>query len=268
MAKKPARQKYENNPFFIATSGITLFANMANGVFVVLLALSVFGLFTRSSVPEPTKESVNDTVAMISTWSLNDWMLALGAGFIIGLAVAMVLALLGGVSSYTSAQLARGKKAPLHTAFSQAFEHLWSYLWLQLLILIKVLLWSLLFVIPGIIMAIRYSLAGVAFYDEQKNLRGNAAIKESLRLTRGGWITTYAGTALFSFLTLGAINSIVATGANAVLYRQFEQVGNKKPEAHWLSWLTLILPFATLGALLLLAISIALATNSLDMLIP
>lgn len=113
------------------------------------------------------------------------------------------------------------------------------------------------FIVPGIIMAVRYSLAGVAFYDEKKNLRGNAAIQESIRMTKNGWITTYASNALFNILTLGVISTIVSTGANAVLYRQFEQSGDKKPAAHWLSWVTLLLPLILLLTAIILIVTVA-----------
>lgn len=254
MAAKTTGHHYENNPFFIASSGITLLANTAGGVFALLLVLSLISIFSRSSVPDPNESHINGAVATVSTWSTGDWSLALGSGFVITLAFLMIMALLGGVSAYTSARLARGKKVSLREAFGQAFEHLWGYLWLQIIIFVKVVLWSLLLIVPGIIMAVRYSLAGVAFYDDKKNLRGNAAVKESLRLTRGAWITTYASTALFGFLTLGALTSIVSTSANAILYRQFDQVGKKKPAAHWLSWLTLILPFVLLIVLIMFMI--------------
>jgi hypothetical protein len=139
---------------------------------------------------------------------------------------------------------------------------LWSYLWLQIIISFKVFLWMLLFIVPGIIMAVRYSLASVAFFDEKKQLRGTAAIRESLRLTKGAWITTYASTTLFNILTLGAMNSAITTAANAVLYKQFEKIGDdKKPDAHWLSWVTLLVPAVALVLLLLLVVGIGIGVG-------
>ena len=152
------------------------------------------------------------------------------------------VALFGGVSSYVSARIARDEPVRLREAFRVAFENLWAYLWLQIIIFVKVALWSLLLVIPGIIMSVRYSLAGVAFYDDKKHLRGNAAVKESLRLTKNGWLTTFASNTLFNLITLGAIGSIISTSVNAMLYKQFDKAGAKKPEAHWLSWATLLIP--------------------------
>lgn len=243
--KSSSRPHFENNPFFITSGGITALAHNAQGVFVFLIVLSVLGLFPNNS-PDPTEKDFDNFVTTLQSWTTSDWAVVGGAVLIIGLAIAMISALFGGVSSYTSAQLARGHAVNLRTAFRVSFENLWAYLWLQVIIVSKVVLWGLLFIVPGIIMAVRYSLAGVAFFDERKQLRGNAAVQESVRMTKNGWITTSAATTLFNVLTLGTVSSVISTGANAMLYKQFEQSGDKKPAAHWLSWLTLMLPLSLL----------------------
>lgn len=245
MASKTSHKtKYENNPFFIATDGITMLFNLARGVATVLIILSVLSFFGGGDpARDDVQEQAERLVDTVSSWSIEQWLLAVGAVSIIVLALLMITALFGGVSAYTSVELAKGKKVELSTAFRTAFNHLWSFLWLQIIMFIKLLGWTLLFVIPGIYFAFRYSLASVAFFDSNKNLRGNAAIKESLKLTKNGWVTTFGSNMLFNLLTFGVLRAIVATGVNAVLYRQFCAVGDKKPEAHWLSWLTLFLPF-------------------------
>ncbi len=242
-------KNYENNPFFIATNGLSLLFDLARGVAIFLVVMSVLGLFgggrpdTTSSPTEKDWKQFGDTLA---AWTPSEWTLAIGAVTIVLLAVLMVSALFKGVSAYTSAQIAKGQKVGFGEAFRISFDHLWSFLWLQIIIFAKLFLWTLLLVIPGIIMSVRYSLASVAFYDQSKNLRGNAAIKESLRLTRGAWLTTFAGGTLFNMITFGIISGLVTTGSNAILYRQFDKLEDKKPAAHWLSWITLALPFVLL----------------------
>ena len=252
MAKKSSKQQYENNPFFIATSGITLLFNFARGVAYMLFVLSIIGLFGNIFNPNGSSDT-----NPFQNWDMSQWLLLVVAASIIGLALVMVGALFGGVNAYTSARLSQGEEVSIREAFRESFDKLWSFIWLEIIIFVKVLLWSLLLIVPGIIMAVRYSLASVAFFDDNKNLRGNDAIKESLRLTRGAWITTYATKALFNIITLGVISSIVSTGSNAILYRQYQHVGNKKPAAHWLSWLTLVLPGILLAILLLGIIFVA-----------
>lgn len=259
MATKTKQVKeYENNPFFIATNGIGKLFSLARGVAIVLVVVSLVSYFASSTspaedstqTPEDVATSVQNTV---NSWTANDWITIIGATVIIGAALLLIGALIGGVSAYTSSQLAKNKPVTVSEAFRVAFEHLWSFLWLQILIGVKILLWSLLLIIPGFIMSVRYSLASVAFFD--KGLRGNAAIKESIRLTRGGWLTTFAGNALLTYLTLGVISLIVSTGANAVLYSQFKSLKDEeKPDAHWLSWVTLFLPFVLFGLLIVFAV--------------
>ncbi len=257
MPGKAHKNNYENNPFFIASNGVTLLFRLAQGLGVLFVVLSVLGLIVNFFSPQPSDISSGNAVTpLFQSWDVNTWLLFSAAAAIIGLAIVMVASLFKGVESYTSARLAQGEETGIKDAFREAFDKLWSFIWLEIIIAVKVLLWGLLFIIPGFIMAVRYSLAGVAFFDDTKNLRGNAAIKESLRLTKGAWITTYAGKALFNFLTLGVISNIVSIGANAILYRQFEEAGVKKPAAHWLSWVTLILPFVLLVLLIFFVVAI------------
>lgn len=249
-SKLPAN--YENNPFFIAVNGISLIFNLARGVAFLLVAIAILGIYRGDVTTGDSKtgeEIANTVSATIAGWQMHELLLAIAGVGIVVLAILLVAALFGGVAAYTSAKIARNETVGLGEAFRVAFDHLWSFLWLQIILFVKILLWSLLFIVPGIIMATRYSLASVAFFDEKKNLRGNAAIKESIRMTRGAWITTYGANALFNFITFGVISSLVTTGANAILYRQFDKLGDKKPDAHWLSWVALVLPFAILTLL-------------------
>lgn len=264
-ARNNLPKNYENNPFYIAVKGMTLLFDFARGIAIVFVILSaVFVFWGGPEVPvdsngNPDIEQINQSFV---GWSTDDWVTAVGATVIIGSALLLLAALFGGVSAYTSARLARNKTVSLNEAFKVAFDNLWSFLWLQLIIFVKLLLWTLLFIVPGIIMSVRYSLASVAYFD--KNLRGNDAIKESLRLTKGAWFTTFAANALLNYMTLGVISWVVATGANAILYRQFTRLGDKKPDAHWLSWLTFFLPFifiVLLIMLLILILSVIVATG-------
>lgn len=254
-------KSYENNPFFIAANGITLLLDLARGVAILFIIFSVLNLFAGNPTGDSSgsDQAAQDFVTTLSSWSITEWLVAAAGTFIVLLAILLISSLFGGVAAYTSAQIAKGQKAPFSETFRIAFDNIWSFLWLQIIINVKIFLWSLLLVVPGIIMAIRYSLAGVAFYDDNKNLRGNAAVKESLRLTKGAWITTYAGNMLLNILTLGVISPVVTTAANAVLYRQFDKIDGEKPKAHWLSWATLIVPLILVVLLLTFLILLGIA---------
>ena len=262
-SKSTPKVKYENNPFFVASNGITMLFNSARGVAILMLVLALINLFgNRADNSSEPEKLWNDVVSTVTPWSLNDWLLAIGSGLIIGLAFLMISALLGGVSAYTSYKLSQGEEVKLSHAFRVAFDNLWSFLWLQIIVFVKVILWSLLLIVPGIIMAFRYSLASTAFFDERKHFRGNDAVKESLRLTKGAWITTFSSNMLFNILSFGVLSTVVSTSVNAVLYRQFGDLKDtKKPDAHWLSWLTLALPFIffIFAFLLIIALGVGIA---------
>jgi hypothetical protein len=241
---------YENNPFTVAIQGLNLLFDKAKSVAILLLVLSIlgfFGNFTRGS-GDHTSSRPDFT---IPNWTVGEWAMIGGAVLIVALAAIFIGSMLSGISAYTSARIARGHTVTLNEAFHAVLDRFFSYIWLQIIIVVKTLLWSLLLIVPGIIMSVRYSLANVAFFD--KELNGNAAVQESLRLTKGSWLTTFASQVLFNIVTLGVISSLVTGGAKAVLYRQFSR-SDAKPPAHVLSWITLALPFALLFLIIIMAI--------------
>lgn len=266
MPKKTTQPEgYENNPFFIAGNGISLLFKMARGVAIFLAIISVL-MFFFTNWPSGTsdQEYVNSVQDDVAVWSTNDWLLAVGTIAILALAFVMIASLFSGISAYTAVQLSKGRSVTFNEAFNYVFERLWSYIWLKVIIGFKLLLWFLLLIIPGVIMSVRYSLADLAFFDEDKKLRGNAAVKESVRMTRGAWLTTFSATTLFNVLTFGSITYIVTTAANAILYRQLDKLGEKKPDAHWLAWLTLIFPIVLFLVVMAAIVSLAVTYDLIE----
>lgn len=235
---------YQNNPFYVATDGLDLLFKKAQLVGIMLAIVS--GLILISSLPGNfgLKDGSSPQTGSPDSNGLNIPQELIVGLVLAGIAVLLVFLFLGillsGVSDYTSAQLARGKKTSLSESLRAVFSNFWSYAWMSVILGVKVLLWGLLFIVPGFVMAYRYSLSGVSFFD--KKLRGNAAVKHSSSLTKGAWLTTYASQNLLNMITLGSIPSLLGPGTKAVLYRQLVDIGDKRPKAHALSWVTLILP--------------------------
>lgn len=264
---------YENNPFYIGLNGLKLFFNIAKSVAIFALILSAFSFLSDiatstadvATTLQMTKEQQAaqqraDEAAVEAFFAQEPGKLAvigvLGASALF-LFIVAVLWIYGSLE-YTGARMAKGKQVKLKEALAASGRELASYVWLWVIIVVKVFLWSLLFIIPGVIMAVRYSLAGTVFFAEDK--RGNAAIKRSLELTKGAWFTTFGGMALWNIMTIGAIVYLLQPGINAVLYRQFAAVtdaGEQKPAAHWLSWASLIAPIAMIGLFATLIIILA-----------
>lgn len=256
---KKSLVSYENNPFFVATNGLDLLFKKAQSM-GILIAIFV-GVTTLASLPsmftpplaEQSTPQESNTQSQQSFPDIPAEVWLIGAIILLGvLLVALAVSIaLKGILDYTSAKLARGETTTINEAFRTVFSNFWGYAWVQVIAAVKTLLWTLLFIIPGIIMSVRYSLAGVAYFDKQ--LKGNESIKHSLSLTKNAWLTTFASQNLLNILTLGFIQPLLVPGTNAVLYRQLEDAGTEKPKAHVVSWLTLIIPFV-LGILLLIGV--------------
>src|SRR3989344_1332873 len=286
--KKSTKIAYENNPFTIATNGISALFNLAKGVAIFLIVISILGAFSGTSsqsntavapssdssqtnskeeLQKATDKVISDINAELAKISTEEWILFGAMAFVIVLAAILFGSLLQGVGAYTAARVSRGHKVSLKEAFRETLNRIWPFVWLNIIIGVKTLLWTLLFIIPGFVMSVRYSLAKVAFFDEKKPLRGNAAVKESLALTKGAWLTTFASQVLFSIITLGMLSRLVETAAQSVLYRQLSELTHNnelKPAAHPLSWFTLFLPFLLFVLLIGFVVIVALAAIALS----
>jgi hypothetical protein len=247
---------YENNPFFVATNGLDLLFKRAQSIGIltaIIAALSVLGslpsAFVQPDEPSRTTSApVQQSSEQFPNIPAEVWLLVAALALVFILVFVAVGIIVRGVLDYTSASLANDKPVTISEAFRAVFQNFWSYTWVVFIASLKTLLWSLLFIIPGIIMSVRYSLAGVAYFDKQ--LKGDAAVKHSSALVKGAWLTTFASQNLLNLITLGIIQPLLVPGTNGILYRQLTAAGGTKPKAHFLSWLTLILPLLLFGIII------------------
>lgn len=272
MATKTTVTTYENNPLFIATKGLELL--FKHGISIAILLLAFIGFGYLSSIPSAFIPAPADDESTVSDFKGGDsgqlaqippevWGIIVGVIAVIILVAIFIGIVVRGITDYAAARLAKGVQVNLGEALGAVFSHFFGYTWVLIIVAVKTFLWSLLFIIPGIIMSVRYSLAGVSYFDKQ--LSGNKAIQDSLNLTKGAWLTTYAAQTLLPLLTLGILQGLTTPGTSAVLYRQYRQVGEgTKPPAHMASWLTLILPivFVVLFAGLVLMIALLIAMSA------
>ncbi len=238
---------YENNPFFVATQGISLVFKLAKSVAIFAIVISVLATFAQfpQSNNEDTTIKQADTIAHLSSLTAEQIALYAGIGLVILLAITAISIMISGITAYTAAQVSKGEQVTLREAFNAVLGRFGGYTWVYFLVSIKTFLWTLLFVIPGVIKGVQYSLATTTFFDTSKNLKGDATLKESMRLVKGAWLTTFASQILLNIATLGFISTFVSTGVQAQLYKQYDaasKTNSTKPKAHWLSWVTLFIP--------------------------
>lgn len=245
---------YINNPLKIGVDGSKLLFQKAPMAALILAILSGLGATNYFGDPSSAPAAENPPMPAGATLDVAAVIIIATLILIFAFGILVIGSIVTGVFAYTSAEIANGREVTFRQAVKATFDRLWSFVWLQLLTILKIVGWSLLFIVPGIIMAVRYSLANLSFFDEKKKLTGNAAIKDSIVLTKGAWMTTFAGQMLLNLITLGSISPIVDTGSKAVLYRQLNAVQKadaQKPKAHALSWVTFGLSIAI--AVILLA---------------
>ncbi len=242
---KQAANAYINNPFTIVLKGMELLFKMATPVAILLVILTVF-LAPSYGSTNTAPTTTNEPITTLGTPMLDATAMALIIAFVAVLAFGLLIlgSFVTGIASYTAVELARGNQVTLKQAAKATLDRLWSFVWLQLLTGIKVLLWLLLFIVPGIIMAVRYSLANLSFFDEDKKYRGNAALQDSIALTKGAWTTTFGAQAFFNIITFGLIGLLIEVASKTVLYRQLSTAkknGDEIPAPHWLSYAALAL---------------------------
>jgi hypothetical protein len=241
---KPA--DYNPNPFMIVISGVERLFKYAKPIAVTLLVISLlFAAFNwafnpSAPVDRETDVSYEGSFEVVAGPLSSLDFVAMG---VIALITLLFLAgfvtfviLIMGIVDFTAAAAANGRRVGLIDAFDGVSKQFWPYIKLRLLMFVKLFLWSLLFVVPGIYFTYRYYLAGVVFFSEDK--RGNAAIKESMRLTKGAWLTTFASYGLLNIVTFGSLQLMLDGGTTTELYRNYRQTiddGLEHPKSHWTS---------------------------------
>ncbi len=244
------------NPFLTVINGLSLIFSSALGVAMVILIVNALISFNGIQ-REFSQSETNETIA---DWIQNSQQLFFIVVIFIVIAIfaLAVGTMIHGLASYATWQLSRGEKVSLKDAFYGVLEKFGSYLILYLWMNLKIFLWTLLFIIPGIFAYYRYIFAGIIFFD--KNLPHEKAIKESIRLTKGGRMTIFGSHILFSIITLGYIDQVILFATNSQLYplyKKLDESNTPKPDIHWLSWVSLILPFVIFLLLILFIFGIA-----------
>ena len=95
----------------------------------------------------------------------------------------------------------------IHNMFNLTFKNYWHHVWVCFLMIIKIFLWSLLFVIPGVIKALQYSMTPYIAL-EHPELSASEAIAMSRRMTKNHlfdvfWLgLSFIGWILLGILTL------------------------------------------------------------------
>lgn len=119
--------------------------------------------------------------------------------------VLMLIAVIFGVVIFFSSQAAiyilvqdQKSKKSIFDLMSKGKDSAWDYFILSIWLFIFVFLWTLLFIVPGLVFMIYYSVAFWPLFAEAK--KGRDAIKRSKHLVRGNWWAVFWRFFLLTFI--------------------------------------------------------------------
>lgn len=264
--QSPKPAEYENNPLVVTIEGLKLMFNKAQQVAIfVTILIGIVSIFSfvmqiigslaeqtlKSSQTAKNEEQIAQMNQALQSGEVGLIVMIVTIGLVVYIGILLLAAYLSAIADYTAARVAAGKSTTLREAASVSWQKFGGYLWVMVLVGLKTFAWSLLLIVPGIYKSIRYSLAGVSYFSDSENLRGDKAVQHSNRLTGGAWLTTFSSLTFFNMLTGGLIELLLKMSSKAVLFRQFKAIGDEpKPQAHVLSWIGLLLPIVIVGLLI------------------
>lgn len=254
------------NPFFTALNGITaLFSGALSVGIVILVVNAVINMTSFNTSTDAQENPASPFQDAYNQFTSLDPAALFGIGAIVLVIIAfsiVVGSMVHGIQSYTALKIAKHEKTTIGEAFSAVLSQFGNYILLYLWMNLKIFLWTLLLIVPGIIAYYRYSFAGIVFFD--KGLRLDKAIQESNRLTKGGVTTLFSSHMLFNIITLGYIDLVIWIASTSQLYREYTELDaakRDKPSIHWLSWVTIALPFVFLLLAILFFVAIAIVVG-------
>lgn len=239
-----ANQDYGNpiNPFKLAWRTFQNMWHKNRNWAIVLLVVGVFSTFSQGhSSYDSGSASIGgatdvNIVAIVT--------LILSAGLLLFFLAIAVSTLVDGLFAYVALQSNRGKEVSFKQAFDRVKSRFWLMFTARLLATLRILGGFLLFIVPGIIAAVRYELLPTYMMDSDKiddNTTASDILKNTRELSQNRW-TELAGSTLISAV-LPVIGVCANYGALAALYDIYSNSDNPVSEykTHWLNKLAVIL---------------------------
>lgn len=127
------------------------------------------------------------------------------------------------IATYASVESHKGNQVSVKQAIKNVNPLFFGYLKVQLLVMFATIAWSLLFILPGIYKYTRYSLAGVAYFQDPKKNSGLAALDTSIDLTDKRFIHTANANLIPQILLPGFVIPAAITNQTR-LYIQYTQL--------------------------------------------
>lgn len=245
------KKEYNSNPFTLSFDALSRFFNNNMPWAIVLIVLGVVGFLFQlgSNLSSLSSSNSSSAPAPASSTSLDP---AVIAAIIIFVLVFVLLVLIvgsiikvyfDGMFAYVALKSEEEQSASFGEAFEAVTKRFWRLFGAQLLAMLKIFGWLLLFIVPGIVAALRYSLLPYVIMNESENEKGVGDSHTKTKALSRGRLVEVFGVATAAGI-IPVIGSIVSLSGKAALFNQFSyynQHNLEKPKVHWLNYLGFVL---------------------------
>lgn len=250
MKKESVKNVYISNPFVLAYRAAKKLWEVNRGWGIFFIILGILSLF-QSNYNAPTNPS-DTTVDPITSSSGIDPLVALLIGLAIVafiLFVTLASIYINALLNYVTLQSDKGQKVSLKQAMQAVRERFGVLVRANLLAFVKIIGWTLLFIIPGVIASLRYTLLSYLIMDEDEKVDGQTAKETHDRVKQitKGRLWEVFGVSFTSIVPV--VGTLFNLSGNAALYHQLKLYTDKKlekPSIHWLNYFPLIVLLLTL----------------------
>lgn len=270
---------YNSNPFTLAFDAMSRMFNKNAPWAITVLVLALFGFFGQLGSNIASMVNKNDTMnsSYGTTFSSNtNWDVSMVVAVIVivfvgilvfGTLAAIVSTYIQGMFSYVAIKSEQEKEVTFHEAFTATSKRFWRLFFAQLLAYLKIFGWTLLFIIPGIIAALRYRLLPYIIMSEPETETGISKSHDASKALVKGRLMEVFGIGTVATI-VPILGTLLGLTGNAALYNQLSYYNKnklEKPKIHWLNYLGLILlgVLALFGMMaLFIAIVVLIAKNT------
>jgi hypothetical protein len=235
--KHTKNTQYESNPFKVIFRGFSKIFDVNPTWSIIIIVCGLLGM--GGNFASPSGGSSNTTAS-------NSHM---PAGVAIAIIIFVMLLMIGiiiistlyrGAVAYVTVKTIEGQRVTFKEGIGAAWKRFWTILYVQVIVGLKVLGGLILFIVPGIRAALRYQMALLPVFQDNKN--GKEAMQEMKVLTKSHLIEVFGMVVAAGIIPI--LGSLFNVGGQVVMYPQLSELkssGAAKPKVHWLNYLGFIL---------------------------
>lgn len=233
--------EYISNPLKLASRSAKNLFNANKRWAILLIVLGIFSTFSSSDGTNTQNQALGTSSS--AEISVAFVVFIVSFALLFALAVAVVSVYVGGMLSFVALESEKGNKVTFRQAFDATSKRFWLLLGATLLAGLKILGWLLLFIVPGIIAMLRYSLLSYVIMDGPAEENTVKASHDRVKQLTVGRLWEVLGVSITGFIPF--IGTLFSTAGYAGLYTQlkvYTDSKNEKPKIHWLNyWLPVVI---------------------------